>query len=114
MNAVRRRGGKAASPQHPKGDGVPERLIRTLETFSRTFGDDVVPAKHLGWSYFCELFAIRDRLTHPLRANDVDFRIKHLEIATAALGWYLEDAQPATLLDRDKIADCLGARPPVA
>jgi hypothetical protein len=110
MKAVRRSGGKVAVPQPQKGEGVPARLIRTLEGFSSAFGNDIVPARNGGWPFFCDMFSLRDRLTHPRRANDVDLRVRHLEVVIAALDWYLKEVQPAIFLNQEKIADSFGAQ----
>jgi hypothetical protein len=110
MRAVRRHRGKVRFPQGVKGESPPERAIRVLAAFSTAFGNDVSPERDSSWTALCQVFDLRDRLTHPQRAADVLMGLKELSTAMTALGWLPSQAYPAVLLDTTKMEDCLGSR----
>lgn len=115
MRAVRRRSrGRVRFPQIVKGEPPPERAIKVLAAFSAAFGNDVVPEKNSSWGALCQVFDLRDRLTHPRKAADVLLGVDELSTAMTALGWLVNQASSAVLLDVDKMDDCLGSRRPKA
>ena len=108
LRAVRRSSAKVSVPQPAKGESVPKRLIRTLAAFSHAFGAGQEPERGGGWYALCATFELRDRLTHPKNALDVNLNLEHLEAPMDAVRWLLGPANVATSLDLDKIADCVG------
>jgi hypothetical protein len=110
MRAVRFSGGKVSIPQPPKGESVPDRIIRVLTAFSKAFGNDVTPTRSTAWDSLVSTFEIRDRLTHPRALRDIDLTIAELDPPMKALDWLWGPAHEAVLLDPDKIARTFGAR----
>ncbi len=112
MRAVRRSKVKVVCPQPIKDESPPDRAVRVLTAFSSAFGADVLPKRDASWRALRTVFDIRDRLTHPRAAGHVLLKLDHLDATMNALGWFLNQAFPAILLDQEKIADCFGSRKP--
>jgi hypothetical protein len=112
MRAVRRRTAKVSLPPKVQGEPVSERLVRVLTAFSRAFGEDHQPTLDADWPAFKSMFEIRDRLTHPRSAADLELDLPHLEIVLQALGWYVSCDLTSLSLNEQKIADCIGSRRP--
>lgn len=112
MRAVRRSRAKIRFPQGIKGESPADRAIRVLTAFSTAFGNDVSPERDSSWTALCQVFDLRDRLTHPRKAADVLLGVDELSTAMTALGWSVSQAFPAVLLDAAKVEDCLGSRRP--
>jgi hypothetical protein len=110
MRAVRRSKGKVGIPQSVKGESVPERLVRVLNAFSHAFGNDTELYQDDTWKALGTTFEIRDRLTHPKCAFDVELTMDDLGEPLTALGWLNDKGLSAVLLDLDKTADCYGSQ----
>ena len=112
MRAVRFSGAKVVIPQPPKGESVPDRMIRVLTAFSSAFGNDVTPGRTKAWDSLVLTFDIRDRLTHPRTPRDVTLTLNDLDAPMKALDWLWGPAHEAVLLKPDKIARTVGASGP--
>ncbi|HEX3527155.1 MAG TPA: hypothetical protein VH988_08820 [Thermoanaerobaculia bacterium] len=113
MRAVRRSKAKISIPQRNRGESVPERLINVLTAFSEAFGGSHQIGHDDRLAMFASAFDIRDRLTHPRGAADLDLGLNDLDTFFQALGWFHEQAMPAIVLNEQKIGECFGSRRPL-
>jgi hypothetical protein len=112
LRAVRFSGAKFTIPQAPKGESVPDRMVRVLTAFSRAFGNDVTPSRTGAWNSLVLTFEIRDRLTHPRALRDVTLTLNDLDALMKALDWLWGPAHDAVLLNLDKIDKTVGTSGP--
>lgn len=71
---------------------VRDRIIDTLETFSRYFGVDYrVPRDSAGWDAFSAARGLRNRLVHPKDALAFQFRNGDLDQLLATRNWWCEE-----------------------